>query len=409
MADPTPPTPAPAPSPDTLKALEAAAGTLISIPEPVATTGLSWIHKTVLWLNFAIGLLAIGAWLLQGSNGTPPPIPLIPQQTAPATTPPPEPVRAMGWVNNPLEVQKVKNSLPIGERNFRDTPAGKAVHGNNGTVLLCDAAKTVLGKHLPDRNQGQVGCCVSFGVGTAIEYLQLSQIANGDLNEFKEVCNEAIYGGARVQVGGGQIRGDGAVTAWGGQWSKGWGINAREKNVGGFDLTTYSESRARSWGNTGCPKTLEPIAKQSPVKGITFATNADDVAKALRQGYAVAVGSMQGFGAIGPYVRDKDGFLAPSGQWGHCQAVIGVRDDNRKGFLFTNSWGSDWISGPKGKYDIPNGAYWVDWNTANGMFGEGDCVVFSDAVGFPARQLDWFTKKKPKNEFDNILVAFTLR
>jgi len=382
-----------------------------TVPDSPAAVPASWTaisHKAAAWLGFALGLIALLLWVLQGGQGTPPSIPVIPMQTAPEAAPP-EPPRAMGWVNDPLAVNAVKMTLPMGERNFRDTAAGKALHGNDGTVLLSDPAKQLLGRHLDAEDQGQVGCCTSEGSGTAVNYLQLNQIAAGDAKEFKRACNEAIYGGARFQIGGNRIRGDGATTAWCGQWLKDYGVVPRDKNVAGFDLTVYSESRARSWGDTGCPKVLEPIAKESPVKGIAFATSADEVAKAIRQRYTVAVGSQQGFGARGPFVRDKDGFLAPSGTWGHCQAVIGVRDDNRKGFLFCNSWGSKWISGPTGGYDIPDGCYWVDWNVADRMFAEGDCIVFSDAVGFPARQLDWFTKKKPTNELEKIFASFTVR
>lgn len=363
------------------------------VPVAPAPAGKIDPHKVAAWVSFLLSLaLAIKYIVGQPAPTVPPVIPDVPQHVTPVNAPPAG--HPTGWVDDPTAVKVVREGLPEAERYFGDTPAGKAVHGNDGTVLLSDAAKKVFGAHLPARNQGQVGCCVSFGTGTAIEYLQLNQIAHGDPLEFRTVCNEAIYGGSRKQIGGGQIRGDGSVTAWAGQWVKEYGVIPREK-VGQYDLTHYSETRARQWGQSGCPKPLEPEAKKSPVKGIAFARSADEAAKAIRQGYPIAVGSQVGFGNTGPYKRDKDGFLNRSGTWGHCQAVVGVRDDNRKGFLVVNSWGSDWISGPTGPFDIPPGSYWVDWATFDAMTKEGDCIVFSDAVGFPARTLDWFTRKAP--------------
>ena len=354
-------------------------------PQP----GESRFVKTVKWTGWGTVVLASLASLFAFAFSKPwAPAPVATVVVQPASFSQPKSAGAMGWVNDPESVAAVRDTLPVGERYFGDTPAGKALHGNDGTVLLSDRVKKVLGKHLAARNQGSVGCCVSFGTGTAVEYLQCSQKADGESLEFKPVCNEAIYGGSRKQIGGGQIRGDGSVTAWAGEWVKQFGVIPREK-VGGYDLTAYSESRARSWGQSGCPKDLEAEAKKSPVKGIAFARSADEVAKAIRQGYTVAVGSQVGFGAVGPYRRDADGFLNRNGTWGHCQAVVGVRDDKRKGFLFVNSWGKDWVGGPTGGYDIPDGSYWVDWDTMDAMANEGDCVVFSDAVGFPARKLSW--------------------
>lgn len=381
-------------------------------PTPPANGWFSRQSPMVRHLIQSAGTVLIAlfvAWAASKLGVTAPPIPDMPLQQ-PSQLVSQQSPGPMGWVHDPEAVRAVRDRLPAGEKFFGDTPAGKAFHGNDGTILLSDAAKKVFGSHLPARNQGSVGCCPSFATGTAAEYLELNQIASGAPLEFKPICTEAIYGGSRKQIGGGRIRGDGSVTAWCGQWVKDYGVIPREK-VGQYDLTTYSEARARQWGNLGCPKDLEPVAKNSPIKGITFARSADEVAKALRQGYSIGIGANIGFGSSGPYVRDKDGFLNRSGTWGHSQAVIGVRDDHRKGFLFCNSWGSDWASGPTGGYDIPAGCYWVDWDTMNAMIRENDdCVVFSDAVGFPARQLDWFTAvpRPPARKLHQLDTVFAL-
>ena len=360
---------------------------------PVAA--LTGVHLAAAWASLALGVLLALVTIFRGGTPALPVVPVVPdgvQQHVP-TDPP------TGWVDDPAAVKAVRESLPVGERYFGDTPAGKAVHGDTGTILLSEAAKKVFGAHLPARDQGQVGSCVSFGCATAAEYLQLQQIASGERLEFKPLCQEAIYGGSRKQIGGGVIRGDGSVTAWAGRWVKEYGLIPREK-VGQYDLTAYSEARCRQWGQSGCPKDLEPVAKQSPVKGISFVRSADEAAKAIRQGYPLAVGSQVGFGTT----RDKDGFLNRSGTWGHCMMVAGVRDDNRPGFLFVNSWGNDWVRGPTGPFDIPPGSFWVDWATADQMFAEGDAIALSDATGFPARTLDWFTGRPRRAERSDLFA-----
>ena len=46
---------------------------------------------------------------------------------------------------------------------------------------------------------------------TAIEHLLCEQIAAGSCEEFRELASEVIYGGSRVEIGGGRWSG---VLAW---------------------------------------------------------------------------------------------------------------------------------------------------------------------------------------------------
>lgn len=313
-------------------------------------------------------------------------------------------MRATGWVRDNDETARIKASLA--EPYFSDTPAGKAFLGpeDDKDVLLTDAAIYVLGKHLPIRDQGQIGSCVSFGTSTAIEHLILVQMARAGQaglpppSEFKDIAQEIVYGGSRVEIGKGRIRGDGSVTAWAAEFVQQYGIVPRAK-YDQFDLTAYNVSTCRKFGNSGVPTELEAVAKKSPVQTFTFVRNAEEAAKAIRQGYPIACGSGVGFGNRGPWPRDADGFLKRSGSWGHCMAVLGVVTVNgRKGFLFMNSWSADVHKGPKGGTNMPDsGCFYVDWNTANSMFAEGDAVAFSSAVGFPPVKLPdwWFLGVRP--------------
>jgi hypothetical protein len=155
--------------------------------------------------------------------------------------------------------------------------------------------------------------CVSFGTATAIEHLMCVEIANGDPEQYKDLAQEVIYGGSRVEVGGGRIGGDGSVGAWAAEFVKKWGVVARGV-YGQYDLSRYSESTCRSFGSRGVPDELEALAKKTPVQAITKVTSFDEACKALLQGYPIAICSNQGF----TMQRDAEGFCRASGSWAHC-------------------------------------------------------------------------------------------
>jgi len=312
-----------------------------------------------------------------------------------------------GWQSKPEETAAIRESLPFGQRYFSETPAGKAVLGNEeDDIFLTDAALSVRGDFLPIRDQGQIGSCVSFGTTTAIEHLILIQIAEASRlgipppTEYRDLAQEIMYGGSRVEIGGGRIRGDGSVTAWAAKFAQEYGVVARDK-YDGLDLTTYSVTTCRKLGASGVSSAMEAVAKKSPVKSFTFVRSAAEASKALHQLYPIAVGSSQGFGNSGPWNTDSLGRLKASGTWGHCMAVLGVAklSDGKKYFLFENSWSDKVHQGPKGGKNVPkSGVFFVDWDTADRMFAEGDAVAFSEAVGFPPKPnagTDWWFAKLP--------------
>jgi hypothetical protein len=113
----------------------------------------------------------------------------------------------------------------------------------------------------------------------------------------------------------------------------------------------------------------------------------DEAAAAIASGYPVPVCSGQGFSST----RDKDGFSRASGSWSHCMCFNSVRFD-RRGLLCQNSWGPDWIKGPKWPEDQPDGSFWVDEATVNRMLRGEDSFAVSAYEGFPYRDLkhgDW--------------------
>jgi len=296
-----------------------------------------------------------------------------------------EEARATGWHDDPAQVQAVAATLPI--KGFADTPAGQAVEVRDH-VYLWDAPRKVLGTDIPAANQGGVGSCVAFGAMTAAEYLLVMQILSGQATEFKSVSPEVIYGGSRVQIGKGQIRGDGSTGVWAAKWCSEYGLVPKGKH-GTIDLTNYSESRCRDYGNRGCPAELVPIARQSPVRSVAPIRNPDEARKALDSNYTITIASNVGFGPTGGNVRDADGFLRPSGTWAHQMCIIGYQTGRRPGFYIMNSWGPDWVRGPKGAGNPPDGGFWADESAVARILAQGDSWAYSDAAGFPRRKLDW--------------------
>src|SRR5579885_3071351 len=90
--------------------------------------------------------------------------------------------------------------------------------GVEGKRKSCNyqVVRKVLGKDIENVPQ-QIGDCVSFGAAHAVDYLQCSEILLGERETYKTIFPPYIYGISRVQIGGGNIRGDGSVGAWAAQ------------------------------------------------------------------------------------------------------------------------------------------------------------------------------------------------
>lgn len=298
----------------------------------------------------------------------------------------------MGWHRDDDQISA--NLDPERTVQFVQTPAGRAVMADDEDVLLYRAVRKAAGlppDEYPNVNQGSVGSCVGAGNKHCVDALQAVQIGNGARFDWKPVSLEVIYAGSRVEIGGGRIRGDGSVGAWAAKWLKDYGVVPMEQ-VGEYDLTSYSASRARSWGRTGVPDDLEPAARQHPVKGTALVKSWQDVDRAIRQGYPVSVCSNQGF----TMDRDREGFCSRQGTWNHCMAIIGVKGGRRPGGFVLNSWGDKAHTGPRYPDDAPPAGFWADADVIDRMVRQGDSFALSDAVGFPSRKLpDWFVERRP--------------
>jgi len=229
--------------------------------------------------------------------------------------------------------------------------------------------------------------CVSQAWAGVIDCLKATEIVLKGENEkwIKATASEPIYGFARVEIGGGRLGGDGCYGSWGAKSLREYGTLMRQK-YGDYDLTRYSGRRARDWGRRGrgVPNILEPTAREHPVRTTSLVRTYEECRDAIANGYPVNVCSNQGFSKR----RDSEGFSRPSGSWSHSMLFAGVDDSyKRPGLLCINSWGHNWISGPK-RHDQPNGSFWVDASVVNRMLRQyNDSFSASGFEGYPARKL----------------------
>ena len=288
-----------------------------------------------------------------------------------------------GWIDRPDQVEEVLSTLPmplVGDAMdaIRGTGAGQVAPLHLALAKVRPGGYPVL--------EQAIGDCVSFGYAGATMLLAAVQIALQGSNEewHGDVATEPIYGGSRVEIGGGGLWGDGSVGAWAAKWVSQYGILYRQR-YGSEDLTTYSGARAKQYGRRGCPDDLEPIAREHPVKTVSLVTSYEEARDLIYNGCPVAVCSNQGF----DNKRDADGFARPKGRWPHCMYFSAMDDSHRRpGLLCQNSWPPDWISGPK-RLNQPDGSFWVEAEVTDRMFRARDSFGLSGYVGFPRRSFDW--------------------
>lgn len=169
--------------------------------------------------------------------------------------------------------------------------------------------------------------------------------------------------------------------------SKVSGVHLRQK-YGKYDLSKYNSDLGSSWGRSGPPKDLIEAGKVSPVKTVSLVHSIDDVLDLVYNGYGLTIASNFGF----TNKRDKNGICKRSGNWNHQMSIVGADDSGQRDkdplFLIQNSWGPNWVGGPR-VLDQPEGSFWVYAETLLGMIRDGECWSFSDFEGFPSKDLDW--------------------
>lgn len=301
-----------------------------------------------------------------------------------------KPVWDFGWADDQNEVAAVARTLPHATASA--TPAGQVAEDDlPKEVYQWHAYRALFGKNPPVKNQGQVGSCVSFGTDDGIESGLAVDIrtAGGGEDQFYHLVEEVTYGGSRVEIGGGRIRGDGSVGAWAADFIRKYGGLPRGIYENGkYDLTAYSQDRCRDYGYRGVPDDLEDDARLFPVESIVQVRSWAEFKKLIAQGYGIAICSDQGFSMQ----RNANGVAQPSGSWAHCMhgnGYIVVSAGNEEYGHIGNSWGPNAHSGPVGWGEPNTGGFWANWKVIDRMLRQGDSWAFSKAKGFPQRKINW--------------------
>jgi hypothetical protein len=200
----------------------------------------------------------------------------------------------------------------------------------------------------------------------------------------------SLYGFSRVEARGQRTNngGDGSTGFHAAKSIRDFGALHYGVDYGGTVVREEGkQQRDREWGRTGVPGVLEPFAKERRCSETTLATNFNEAAAAISNGYPVVVCSGQGFSMS----RDDDGFCKPGGVWWHCMCFIGVRYGKRPGLLCANSWGDSNTVGKHYPHDIPeavrNCSFWVDADVATRMLAGEDSYVYAGYSGFKPSQM----------------------
>jgi hypothetical protein len=280
-----------------------------------------------------------------------------------------------GWIYSPEEVSKHLSTL--NRPTFALAAPQLSGAGTDRTTLLYKAFKDVTGGYIPYPAQ-EIGDCVSHGFGHGIDLLECVQIAIGQKSEnLKQTATEAVYGLARVDVGGGQMgTEDGAVGAWAAKAVSTFGTVSRDL------VGPYDGKRAASWGYYGVPAEIKARVGEHKVKTAAQVSTYEELEDALANGYPVPVCSNQGF----TLTRDRQGYCQPKGVWGHCMLIVGVRSDDRPGACIFQSWGSSVPDGPLA-LDQPPNSFWADREVVTQMLAMQDSWALSNFDGYIGQSL----------------------
>lgn len=248
-----------------------------------------------------------------------------------------------------------------------------------------------------------IGDCVSWGHELCATMLMAIQHLKGMGTFEAEAATEPIYGGGRADAQG--SRGGWSDGSWGSaavKWLTKWGVLLRKdysKETGNpeHDLTTYSSSKAKQWGNYGCGGSqdalgegpLDKVARRMPIVRATLVTDVMQAAIALQNGYPISVCSGVGYGGMR---RNSEGIVRRSGSWNHCMMLGGVRwRRNEPQFRQFQSWGSS-ASGPDPDINdeaVSACSWWCVAEDIESQLRGRDSYILADVHGMPLQELPY--------------------
>ena len=132
---------------------------------------------------------------------------------------------------------------------------------------------------------------MSFGHGHGNDLLQCIEIGLGQPLVYRETDTEFIYGASR-EIAGILGSGDGSYGAAAVKAMTTIGVVSRE--MLGSD-GTYSGQRAKAWGKTGPPSSVQSDAASFKLGTAAMVSSWDDLVAAITNGYPVTICCDQGF------------------------------------------------------------------------------------------------------------------
>lgn len=329
-----------------------------------------------------------------------------------------------GVVNDPEETARIVGSWRT--QRIEDHIAELTAGDLPEDVFASEIEEKVLGKRLPTWSQLDLGSCVAHGSGRAFQDTLLAKIALGNAEQWPgfEICREAIYGGSRVEVGGGRLGIDrggpndpnqGSIGAWAADFLTKWGGGLLYKQYPEIDLSDgYKVSRCREWGNKGVPDILEKYSKEHPIKEATLVTSLAGLTAAIRSLKFVSICGIKGR----TMKRRPGGWCPVEGKWAHCQAIRGrclvggssspfggdgafPYTGNVEAFEQGNSWGdylgseNNTVQLASGKtYTLPPGHYLSHPQEIESELRQEDTFAFAGAKGWVAEKISWIFVSK---------------
>ena len=265
--------------------------------------------------------------------------------------------------------------------------------GKGKTVLLYES--TLKYDPLAFTERQTTGDCTSHGTRNAVDISRSYEIDKLGENEsfVARGATEAIYGyRGHADQGMSVDRAMRFISETGGL--------AIRKNYAeaGIDLSKYDPKDAIQWGRSGgTPERLLNVIKANQAENIALISSVEEARDALSNGFALVSGSMHSF----PSKRDQYGRIKRDGRkWAHCICfgAVSTESDLTNGasnsqdpyFLYINSWGPNWIAGPKGRYQIPDGAGWIDDDDMSFIIKQQQTYAVSDIRGFKAEKIKSF-------------------
>lgn len=263
-----------------------------------------------------------------------------------------------------------------------------------------DSRDTFLGAALLEvsptwkRGSQKIGSCVGWGFSLSCDILAACDIILRNESETYggRVLEASVYAFSRVEVRGSRnLGGDGSYGGAAAKAVTKYGTLHYGIDYGGERFDDNSGTREREWGRDGVPDRLERYAAEHKVQSVALVTAFEEAAKAIQNGYPVAVCSGQGFTMT---LRDG-GYLTPAGSWAHCMMFAGVRWKPYPALLCVNSWG-ECYSGDVDKslpVQFQRSAGWVKADTCTKMLAGEDSFALSGYSGFKPRALpdNWLT------------------